>query len=545
MGQLLGSNRNQLEFFCLESAIAEDSIVRAIEVLVEVMPLSDFGFMEKGQSKEGRPAYATSLLLKLYLYGYFNRVRSSRRLERECQTNLEAIWLLKGLQPCFRTISGFRQENSEALVKSFTWFNRFLKGEDLFSKEEVATDGTKIRGQNSRKNNYNEKKVNQHLAYIDKQVDRYLQELDEVDLSEDEEHQEEKQLELSEKLDQMTVRRQKYEALSKQVEAAHEKGETQISTTDPDVRALPVKLRNIELGYNVIATAESKNKLITNFEVRNTHDTYALSKAGIDAREALGLKPGEKLRQLADKGFDTGSELKKCQENDIETFVATKRRFNPRVDRAFAKEKFRYDDKTDTYICPADKVMTTTGALYKRNKSKLHRAYDVKRYRHFPSTCQACEYYTRCVSESSRRRGHARSVDRSEYDDYIEDNKSRTMLNKETYGRRQQIIEHPFGTIKRQWGYDYTLLKGLKKVSGEWALIFWVYNLRRCLTILGEKELRRSLREASDMFFKQFRAHSKLLSGSISDRWARARRIYKQNTKRQSQAMSIAGFLIS
>ena len=545
MSQLLGSNRNQLEFFCLESAIAEDSIVRIIEVLVDVMPITDLGFMEKGQSKEGRPAYSAGVLLKLYLYGYFNRVRSSRRLERECQTNLEAIWLLKGLKPCFRTIAGFRQDNSEALGKSFSWFNRFLRGEELFSREEVATDGTKIRGQNSRKNNYNEKKVNQHLSYIDNQIRGYLEELDLVDMSEEEEHQEEKQLELSAKLDQMTVRRQKYEALSQQVKAAHEKGETQISTTDPDVRALPVKLRNIELGYNVIATAESKNKLITNFEVRNTHDTYALSKAGIDAREVLGLKPGEKLRQLADKGFDTGSELKKCQENDIETYVATKRRFNPKVDRAFRKDKFRYDEKTDTYICPAGQAMTTTGTLYQRNKDKLHRAYSVKRYRHLPRVCQACEYYTRCVSKSSRKRGSPRYVERSQYDDYIEDNKSRTLLNKETYGRRQQIIEHPFGTIKRQWGYDYTLLKGLKKVSGEWAIIFWVYNLRRSLTILGQKELRRRLREGLDVFFRRIRADFKLLSRMISDCGIIAHSDVKQNTMRQSRVMSLSGVLIS
>ena len=513
MGQLLGSNRNQFEFFCLESAITEDSPVRAIEVLVEILPLSDLGFIERGQSAEGRPAYSSTSMLKLYLYGYFNRVRSSRRLERECQTNLEAIWLMRGLRPCFRTIAGFRQENAKALQKSFAAFNRFLRNEELFSKEEVATDGSKIRGQNSRKNNYNEKKVNQHLTYIDNQISNYLDQLDQVDLSEGEEHQEEKQIDLAEKLDRMTERRKKYEALSEQIEAAHEAGQTQISTTDPDVRALPVKLSNVEVGYNVVATAESKNKLITNFEVRNTSDTYALSKAALQAREALGLKPEEKLRQLADKGFDTGSELKICQENNIETYVATKKRFNPRVDKAFGKDKFRYDDETDTYTCPAGQVMTTTGTLYTRNTNKLHKPYQAKRYRHSPSICPACQYYSPCVSESSRKHNRIRYVDRSEYDDYIEDNQSRTRLNKDTYGRRQQIIEHPFGTIKRQWGYDYTLLKGIKKVSGEWALIFWVYNLRRAMTILGQKELIDRLNKAFENFLGSWKPSNKPLQG--------------------------------
>ena len=545
MGQLLGSNRNQFEFFCLESAIAEDSPVRAIEVLVEILPLSELGFIEKGKKREGRPAYSAASMLKLYLYGYFNRVRSSRRLERECQTNLEAIWLMKGLRPCFRTIAGFRQEHAKALQKSFATFNRFLRNEELFSKEEVATDGSKIRGQNSRKNNYNEKKVNQHLSYIDNQISTYLDQLDQVDLSEEEEHQEEKQIELAEKLDRMTERRKKYEALSKQIEAAHNEGQTQISTTDPDVRALPVKLSNIEVGYNVVATAESKNKLITNFEVRNTSDTYALSKAGLEAREVLGLKPEEKLRQLADKGFDTGSELKICQENNIETYVATKKRFNPRVDRAFGKDKFRYDDQTDTYTCPAGKLMTTTGTWYKRNTNKLHKPYQAKRYRHSPSICPSCEYYTKCVSESSRKHNRIRYVDRSEYDDYIEDNKSRTKLNKNTYGRRQQIIEHPFGTIKRQWGYDYTLLKGINKVSGEWALIFWVYNLRRAMTILGQKELIDRLRKAFNDYLSSWRTANKPLQGFKSLSSQISISLNRTFNKAQIPAMSLSKIQIT
>jgi transposase len=329
MSQLIGSNRNQLELFCLESCIEEDSIVRIIELIVAALPLKKLGFVIKDQSKEGRLAYSVDMLLKLYLYGYFNRVRSSRHLERETQTNLEAIWLMKGLRPCFRTIAGFRQENSEALEKSF------------------------------------------------------------------------------------------------------------------------------------------------------------------------------------------------------------------------AKSSFRYNEQNDTYICPAGQELTSTGTLYTRNKIKLHKAYKVKKYRLPVSVCRACEFYQNCLSEHERKAGKSRYVERSEYDDYIEDNKSRTMLNKETYGRRQQIIEHPFGTIKRQWGYDYTLMKGLKNVSGEWAIIFWVYNLRRCLTILGEKELRKRLREAADDFFSQIRTHIKLLSGLLSDQWTTGSSNFKQKTMRQIQAMSLSEVLIS
>lgn len=509
MSQLLGSNRNQLEFFCLESAIAADSPVRAIELLVEVMPLSELGFIEKGKSHEGRPAYCPKTLLKLYLYGYFNRVRSSRRLERECQTNLEAIWLMKGLQPCFRTIAGFRKDNKKALVNAFNSFNRFLRGEDLFSREEVATDGTRIRGQNSRKNNYNEKKIKQHLEHIDKKVGQYLEELDQIDLDELEEHQEEKQVELAGKLDHLTKRRQKYEQLSKQIEAAHLSGETQISTTDPDVRSIPVKSGRTKVGYNMVATAESKNKLITNFEVRNTSDTLALSEAGIAAREALGKEKGEKIRQLADKGFDTGSELKICAENDIETYVAPRKRTNPRGEKAFTKDKFRYDEQNDTYICPTGRVMTTTGTSYTRNTQSRNKPYQVKRYQLPIQVCRACQHYTQCLSRSEQKRVKGRIVERSEFDDYIEDNRNRTQLNKHTYGRRQEIIEHPFGTIKRQWGYDYTLLKGMPKVQGEWALIFLVYNLKRVMTIWGQEELKKRLGEALTSFIDRLEAYFK------------------------------------
>jgi len=518
MSQLLGSNRNQMELFCLEHAVAADNPVRAIELLVDVMPLQELGFVEKGKSREGRPAYSAASMLKLYLYGYFNRVRSSRRLERECHTNLEAIWLMKGLRPCFRTIAGFRQHNSKALVNAFKAFNRFLRGAELFSLEEVATDGTRIRGQNSRKNNYNEKKIKAHLNHIDKKVEQYLEELDQLDqleLSEQEAHQEEKQIELAQQLDHLTQRRQKYERLSEQIEKAHQNGETQISTTDPDVRSIPVKSGRTTLGFNVVATAESENKLITNFELRNTSDTLALAEAGIAAREALGKQPGQKLRQLADKGFDTGSELKRCAENDIETYVAPRKRNNPRGEKDFAKDKFRYDEHNDSYICPAGKVMTTTGTTYTRNQQSRNRTYQVKRYQLSVKVCRACQHYPSCISKSEQKRAKGRYVERSEYDDYIEDNRNRTRLNKHTYGRRQEIIEHPFGTIKRQWGYDYTLLKGIPKVRGEWALIFMIYNFKRVLTILGQEELKKRLGEVLASCISWFEPYFKALRGLV------------------------------
>jgi len=488
--KLSGENRSQLQMMCLEEIVAKDSYVRVVDAFVDYLNLSKLGFKEKGNSKEGRPAFPSESLLKLYYYGYLNRVRSSRRLEREAKTNMEAIWLMKGLKPCYKTIADFRKINGRALKKSFQQLNRFLKSEGLLSDFVVAVDGSKFRGQNSKKNNYNEKKVKDHLGYIDRQVDKYIAELELLDNEEKEEDGSiENRQTIANSLEQLKDRRQKYEVLDEQIKEAHTKGITQISTTDPDARALPKRMNVVEVGYNIVMSTERENKLITNYETTNEHDTYALSKSARKAKVVLGVGKDERLKVLADKGFDTGLELMKCSKNNIETIVSPKKRLYAKKEEAFSKSKFAYESSSDSYICPQGEHLVSNGKKYERNKGKLRKSYKVKHYKLPFSVCNNCVNRLECAGAANLKNSKGRYIERTEYDDYIDDNVDRVKYYKELYKNRQAIVEHPFGTIKRGWGYDYTLLKTKKKVSGEFGIIFTVYNLRRMITIFGVQEL--------------------------------------------------------
>jgi len=514
--KLIGQDRNQFQLFCLEEYVSPGSYARVVDAFVDFLPLEETGFTQKGEIKNGRPAYPAGSLLRLYFYGYINRVRSSRRLQREAETNIEAIWLLKGLQPCYKTIADFRKDNPVAFKAAFKKFNLFLRGEGLFSDDTVATDGAKFRAQNSKKNNYNEKKVNDHLNYIEKQTEQYIKEMDELDKEEDaEDIRLEQAVHISEKLDHLAKRKEKYDRLKEDISEAHKKGVTQVSTSDGDARALPKKMNIVEVGYNAVITCEAGNKLITNFETRNEHDTYALSAAGLNAREALGKKEDEHINQLADKGFDTGAELKVCIENNIRTYVAPKKRVHAKKNTRFNKDRFIYDEEKDVYICPEKKRLKTNGRWYNKNNGKLRRAYKVKHYKLPFATCNACPHRMECAGKSNIDNSKGRYIERSEYQEYIDENIERVTLNKELYRRRQEIVEHPFGTIKRQWGYDYTLMKGLRKVSGEFAIIFTTYNLRRAISIFGVKALVEKLREASFFIYRHNMAYFKLYPAII------------------------------
>lgn len=501
MPTLTGQNRRQIQLLCLEDLVAVDSYVRVVDAFVDLLDLPALNFIQKGDSHEGNPAYRTADLLKLYLYGYLNRVRSSRRLMRETQVSVEAMWLLRGLRPSYRTIARFRADNPAALRATFRQFNRFLQSENRFDEDTVAVDGSKFRAQNSMKNNYNEKKIDQHLDYIDRQTDQYLQEMDRLDGQEvDAEVYHEQSQHLAQKLDQLKTRKDKYDGLKEQLAGAQANGETQISTTDPDARALPKKMNIVEVGYNVVATAEGQHKLITNFKVTNEHDTHQLADAASEARVVLAKQPDEKLTVLADKGFDTASELQRCADQDIITLVSPKKRHSNTKENRYGKEEFEYDDQADLYTCPQGERLRSNGKYYKKGKNKKGEPYRFKQYKAAHYICRTCEVCLLCVSEKNLNSSRGRVLERGQYEDAVEANKERVRLNKDRYRKRQEIIEHQFGTIKRGWGYDYTLLKGLEKVSGEFALIFTAYNLRRAITIFGVRGLIERLKAAQVHF---------------------------------------------
>ncbi|MBP7437055.1 MAG: IS1182 family transposase [Bacteroidia bacterium] len=478
MKYLTGFDRRQATLFptCIDDLIPEDAEVRVIDLFVDALPLKDLGFLEKAPVEEGRPMYHPADLFKLYVYGYLNRIRTSRLLARECQRNIELLWLLKGLQPCFRTIAGFRSENPQLFRNAFTHFVRQLNRKGLTGKTLVALDSSKFRAVNSKKNNFNQKKIDRQLEYIDTKIQSYIEELNAGDL--DEAQQEA----VGEKLKKQKAQRRKYKRIEKQLAAT---GQDQVSTTDPDARSMILHGSVIEVAYNVQTVADSANKLVLEYEVTNQNDRKALLPM---AQKTKSICDTEAVAVLADKGYHNGEQLAACQREDIYTYVAYQEvpRSNPVPTPEFYGERFRYNPKKDQYVCPQGHILKTTGQWYNKKYEK-----SVTRVKHYKTTaCNNCEVRHLCT-----RNPNGRVIERSVHAEAVERNNRRVRENSSVYTLRQQIIEHIFGTIKRQWGYDHILLKGLRKNEGEFGLIYLIYNFRRVINILGLPKLKKWLRK--------------------------------------------------
>lgn len=466
-----GTDRNQIMMLSLESSIAPDSFVRVVDAFVDAIDLKSFGFAHVDCPDEGRPPYHPAILMKLYLYGYRYGIRTSRKLEREAQTNLEAIWLLSGLHPKYKTIADFRKKHSNAFREVFRRFVYLLKQWDLVEGETVAIDSFKIRASNSLKNNFNEKKLKHHLEYIDKQISEYEALLDAFD-------QEQDRMELNAKLKERKEKKDKYRHIRKVLENS---GEEQISTTDPDSRSV-ILLRNIvNVGYNIQTSSDAKHKLLVEYDTGHVNDTHSLANMALKTKELLKV---DHLNALADKGYHTGEELQRCQKNNITTYVSPKAPSTKDIG-LYPITAFKYDAKQDLYICPQGQEMRTNGIWHQHSES--HRsakgAYRFRRYT--TPSCKTCLNRYLCTQSNT----NGRYIDRSEYADVIEANAKRVNSNPGYYRKRQQITEHPFGTLKRQRGFTHTLIRGKDNVMGEVGLMFIGYNLSRCVSILGMEKL--------------------------------------------------------
>ena len=477
-----GISREQMWMISLDMEISEDSVVRLIDLFVGHLDLEKLGFTKTKANKEGCPIYLASDMLKLYYYGYFNRIRSSRKLAAECTRNIELWWLLHQLKPGYHTIADFRKDNPVALKNSFKMFVSFLKGEDLLGSEVVAIDGTKIRAQNNKSNNYNDAKLKKHLEYIEAKAEGYIHELAQCDISEDKQAAELNKKQIAEKLKNLAGRKDKYEDL--QI-ALHQSGEKQISTVDADSRSLPIKDGITDVCYNIQSSNDSKHSVVVDFDTINQGDQGQLSAMAGKAKDIL---QAEHLTVLADKGYHVGKELQTAKENNITTVVAypQPRDRSEQIDPAYYTGKFLYNQQSDSYTCPAGCELSTNGKTYIKGR-KDRTSYSVKTYT--TTACSSCPFKHLCTKSKLR------TIDRSEYQDIIDQNNKRVNENPALYKQRQQIVEHPFGTIKRSWGYTYTLLKSMKKVNGEMAIIFTMYNLRRAMSIFGVTELKRRLGE--------------------------------------------------
>jgi len=460
--------------FCYEQVVAPDAFVRVIDAFVDALDLRSFGFSHVETHEEGRPSYHPGVLLKLYLYGYHYGIRSSRKLERGARLNMEVNWLLNNQQPKNRTISDFRKNHSKAFRDVFRRFVLLLKEWDLIEGETIAIDSFKIRAQNSLKNNFNEKKLKHHIQYIDNKIAEYETVLDQTD-------NEEQQKELEDKIRYQQTKKQHYQETEKELARQDQE---QISLTDPDARAVVLHRNIVNVGYNVQASVDAKHKLLVECDTGQVNDTHALARVAISTKELLGA---EHLNALADKGYHTGDQLKQCEDNNITTYVSPKAPSTKDVG-LFPVSEFTYQEETDTYICPAGNIMKTNGNYYVHSGKGKPGAYRFKRY--VTPECRDCRLREQC--SASEKNG--RAIDRSEYASFIEQNKQRVETNPDYYRQRQQISEHMFGTLKRQRGFTFTLMKGKENVLSEVRLMFLCYNLGRAVSIMSIQELIKRLK---------------------------------------------------
>lgn len=471
-----GHSRTQINLFpvSLEQSIDPDNEVRMIDLFVDSLSLKDYGF-RTDFTENGRPAYHPSDLLKLFIYGYMNKLRYSRDLEKECGRNIEVMWLLKCLRPDHNTISNFRRDNPKAIKKVFRATVQIAKHFDLIGGKLIAGDSTKLRAQNSKKNNFNQSKIDRHIAYIDNKLDEYTWSLAEND------GDNQKQIEAE--ISKQKERKAAYRELEKKLK---ESGQPQISLSDPESRQIMVRNNITEVSYNIQSTVDAKNNLPIDYKVTNENDSKAM---GNMIQRAKSILRTNDFTALYDKGFHTGSELKTAQELGVETIVAipgvpsTSQAPNP----MFNYEFFRYNREDDTYTCPGGEVLRTNGSWYKQLSGTGSISW-FKQYK--TKACKNCQLRLQCTRSKKER-----LIQRSEYAEYYERNHINIQQKEHLYKRRQTIVEHPYGTIKRQWGFNYILTKkGIARASSDVGFIFIAYNLRRIGNILTMKALKEYLR---------------------------------------------------
>jgi len=480
MEYIKGENRKERIFFpsSINDYISEDNPVQFIDIFVESLDLKELGFNHSELKKTGRPPYNPGDLLKLYIYGYLNRIRSSRRLEKESKRNIELMWLLSKLTPDFKTIANFRKDNKESLKRVCKEFIMLCKKLELFGGETIAIDGSKFKAVNSKKRNFSKEKLKKRIKEIEKRVEEYLKELD----ANDQEESEVKDLsaeELKIILEELKKRKDKYEELLQELE---DSGENQVSLTDKDARAM-LNNQKVEVCYNIQAAVDKKHKLIVEHEVTNeANDLNQLSDMSLKAKEVLGT---EEIEVLADKGYHKGEELKKCEENGIKTYVPRPKSKESKKNKEFSREKFKYDKEQDVYICPEGKELSYVGT--RRVKEK-----QMKVYKCF--SCEDCKNKSKCINKSKNR-----IISRWEHEELLEKLDERVKANKSKVKERQGIIEHVFGTLKRNFNQGYFLMRGLTSVKAEISLSVLVYNITRVLNILGVEKLINVLKEEAIM----------------------------------------------
>ena len=470
-----------MQLLSLEQMVERNSMVRITDAFVDNIEIQSFGFNYFNLNREGRPPFHPSTMMKIYLYGYQNSIRSCRKLEKACKTNIEMMLLVHEQKPHYKTIANFRKDNAGAFKSVFRYFVLLLKEWKLISGKTIAIDSFKIRAQNSLKNNFNERKIKRHLSYIDNKIEEYEKALDIED-----------SVEIKKKIAYNQSKKRKYEQIS---ELLKKSGDGQLSTTDPEAKAVVFQRNSVKVGYNIQAASDGKHKLLIAADTGDVNDTKALASMVEKVQQNIGRPtPDNKMDVLADKGYHSGREIKACEKLNVSTYISAKASSSSKSNPAYAMEAFEYNEQEDTYTCPADQKMQTNGRWYNKKLDKSGRkSYHVKHYK--TKACKDCTLRNECTKNKN-----GRFIERAEYAKYIKENNDRVNQNPEYYRERQQIIEHQFGTIKRHWHFDYCLTRGKEKVLGETYLIFTAYNLKRVMSILGFEDIIARLNALKDTF---------------------------------------------
>ena len=482
MNHITGVAREQITLFpeAIEDYITEENPVRFLDVFVDQLDMATLGFCHATIKETGRPPYNPNDLLKLYLYGYLNRIRSSRLLERETARNLEVFWLLKRLSPDHKTISDFRRDNANALRAVFKQFVLLCKKLELFGNELVAIDSTKFTASNARARVKTNDQLETTIARVTESIRQYLTELDQHDTADEQTLPPTvtgavSQEALQQKIASLTQRKEFLEHARTELQ---DSGEQHISLTDPDCRLMKNE-RRIEPAYSMQTAVDSQHSLIVDYELtHDAADNNHLASVAMTAMDVLGV---ETLAVCADAGYYDSVDLKACDDASITTYVPvpkpkiSKKTATPTPD--YYADKFVYDQASDTYRCPQGNTM-------QRFSSKRNKSDDRLIYLYRTPACQQCPIRTQCTTSPRGRHIH-----RWEHEAVLERLKQRLLKNPEMITQRKAIIEHVFGTIKKIWGYGALLLRRLTSIAGEVALMNLTYNMRRVLNIVGTKNL--------------------------------------------------------
>ena len=464
-----GADRSQVTLFPdrLEDWIEEDNRVRVIDAFIDGLDLQGLGFERVIPAETGRPAYHPGVLLKLYVYGYLNRVQSSRRLEREAGRNVELMWLLGRLAPDFKTIADFRKDNTEAIRLVCREFVMVCRKLNLFADAFVAIDGSKLKAVNNRDRNYTQAKLKRRLEIIDKSIEKYLAQIASADRQEAT-IAKKRTDRLEEKIANLKEEIERLNEIEVKLLASPDK---QISLTDPDARAMKTRGSGI-VGYNVQAAVDTKHHLMVSHEVNNKgSDRSQLFNIAEQAKEAIGT---EELNVVADRGYYKAEEILACEEAGITTYLPKTQTSNNLSKGYFDKRDFIYNAKNDEYVCPAGERLIRRTRHHERNQVL---------YRYWCSTCQSCAIKSQCTTGKERR------VTRWEHEATLDRLQARLDDEPEMMRIRRSTVEHPFGTIKMWMGATHFLMKTLKRVNAERSLHVLAYNLKRVIIIMGPQSL--------------------------------------------------------